>query len=74
MRTSSLTAPTLLTFQNKNISNPKRIATIFNTYFSTISKNIQAKIKYRYKNNTDYLTNENQISFFSHQQKKRKLH
>ena len=38
--------PTLLTFQNETIDNPKRIANIFNNYFSTIRKKTQAKIKY----------------------------
>ena len=36
MRSSSLITPTLLTFQNETIDNPKRSANIFNNYFSTI--------------------------------------
>ena len=64
MRSSSSITPTLLTFQNETIDNPKRIANIFNNYFSTIGKKNQAKIKYSHKNYTDYLTNENSNSFF----------
>ena len=64
MRSSSSITSTLLTFQNDTIDNPKRIANIFSSYFSTISKKTQAKIKYPYKNYTDYLTNENPNSFF----------
>ena len=64
LRSSSLITPTLLTFQNETSDNLKRITNIFNKYFSTISKNTQAKIKYSYKNYTDYLTNENPNSFF----------
>ena len=37
MKSSSLIPPTLLTFQNETIDNPKRIANIFNNYFSTVS-------------------------------------
>ena len=36
MRCSSLITPTLLTFQNETIDNPKRVANIFNNYFTTI--------------------------------------
>ena len=64
MRSSSSITPTLLTFQNETIDNSKRIANIFNNYFSTIGKKSQAKIKYSHKNYTDYLTNENSNSFF----------
>ena len=53
MRSSLLITPTLLTFQNEVIDNPKRIANIFNNYFSTIGENY-----------TDHLTNENPSSFF----------
>ena len=64
MKRSSSITPTLLTFQNETIDNPKRIANIFNNYFSTIGKKTQTKIKYSYKNYTDYLTKENPNSFF----------
>ena len=64
MRSSSSVTPTLLTFQNETTDNLKRIASIFNNVFSTISKKTQAKIKYSYKKCTDYLTNENPNSFF----------
>ena len=64
MRSSSSVTPTLLTFQNETTDNLKRIASIFNNDFSTISKKTQAKIKYSYKKCTDYLTNENPNSFF----------
>ena len=37
MKSSSLIPPTLLTFQNETIDNPKRVANIFNNYFSTVS-------------------------------------
>ena len=46
MRSSSSITPTSLTSQNETIDNPKRIANIFNNYFSTIRKKTQAKIKY----------------------------
>ena len=59
MRSSSSITSTLLTFQNKIIDNPKRIANIFNNYFSTISKKTQNKRKYPYKNYTDYLSSVN---------------
>ena len=45
MRRSSSINPTLLTFQNETIDNPKRTANIFNNYFSTIGKKTHAKIK-----------------------------
>ena len=64
MRRSSSITPTLLTFQNETIDDPKRIANIFNNYFSTIGENTQAKIKYSYKNYTDYLTKGNLNFFF----------
>ena len=64
MSGSSSITPTLLTLQNETIDNQKRIASIFNNYFSTIGKKTQAKIKYSYKNYTDYLTSENPHSFF----------
>ena len=55
MRSSSSITPTLLTFQNETIDNPKRIENIFNNFLSTIGKKTQAKIKYLYGNYTDYL-------------------
>ena len=64
MRNSSSITPTLLTVQNETVDNLKRIGNIFNNYFSTIGKKTQPKIKYSYKNYTDYLTNENRNSFF----------
>ena len=64
MRISSLIPSILLTFQNDTIDNPKRIANIFNNYFSNIDEKIQAKIKYSYKNYTDFLANESPNSFF----------
>ena len=48
MRSSSSITPTFLTFQNEAIDNPKRIAIIFNNYFSIIGKKTQAKIKFSY--------------------------
>ena len=63
-RNSSSITPTLLTFQNEIIYNPKRIANIFNNSLSTISKKTQAILKYSYKNYADYLTNKNPNSFF----------
>ena len=64
MRSFSWINPTLFTFQNKTINNPKRIANIFNNYISTIDKKTQGKIKCSHKNYTDYLINENLTSFF----------
>ena len=64
IRSSSSITPTLLTFQNETIDNPKRIANIFNNYFSTIGEKTQAKIKCPHKNYTDFLTDENPNSFF----------
>ena len=43
MRSSWSITPTLLTFQNETIDNSKRIANIFNQYFSTISKKPKLK-------------------------------
>ena len=53
MRSSSSITPTLLTFPNETLDNPKRIANIFYNYLSTIGKKTQAKIKYLRKNYTD---------------------
>ena len=64
MRRSSSITPNLLAFQNETIDNTKRIANIFNNYFSTIGEKTQAKRKYSNKNYTDYLTKENPNSFF----------
>ena len=64
MRSSSSITPTLVTFQNKTIDYPVKIAIIFNNFFSTISKKTLTKIKYLYKGYTVYLTNENP-KFFS---------
>ena len=65
IRSSSLITPTLLTFQNETIDNPKSIANIFNNYFSTIGKKTQDKIKYSYKNYTGYLSSVN-VCFLGH--------
>ena len=64
MRSSLLITPTLLTFQNEIIDNLKRIANIFNNYFSTIGEKTQAKMKYSHENYSDHLTNENPNAFF----------
>ena len=64
MGSSFSITPTLLSFQNESIDNPKRIANIFNNYFDTVGEKTQAKITYSHKNYTDYLTNENPNSFF----------
>ena len=73
MRRSSSITPTLLTFQNETIDNPKKIVNIFNNYFNTIGEKTQAKIKYSYKNYTDYLTKENPNSSFLSPTDKKKL-
>ena len=54
MKNSSSITPSLLTFKNENINNPKRIVNIFNNCF--MGEKIQAKIKYSHKNYTGYLT------------------
>ena len=64
MRSSSSITPTLLTFQNETTDNPKKIANIFNNYFSTVDKRTQEKKKCSYKNYTDYLTIKNPNSSF----------
>ena len=64
IRSSWLITPTSLTFQNETPDNWKRFASIFNNYFSTISEKTQAKMKYLYKNYSDYLTDENTNSFY----------
>ena len=64
MRSFSWISPTLFTFQNETINNPKRITNIFNNYISTIGKKTQAKMKCSHKNYTDCLINENLTSFF----------
>ena len=38
MRSSLSITPTLLTFQNEAIDNPKRITNIFDNFFTTIGK------------------------------------
>ena len=73
MRSFSWISPTLFTFQNETINNPKRITNIFNNYISTIGKKTQAKMKCSHKNYTDCLINENLTSFFFQQQTKKKL-
>ena len=73
MRSSSSITPTLLTCLNEAIDNPKRIANVFNNYFSTIGKKTQAKTKYSNKNYTDYLKNENQNFFFLSQTEKEEM-
>ena len=64
MRSSSSITPTLLTFQNETIDNSKKIANIFNNYFSTVDKKTQEKKKCSYENYTDYLTIKNPNSSF----------
>ena len=64
MKSSFSNTPILLTFQNESINNPERIANIFNTYFSTVGKETQAKIKHSHKKYTDYPLNENPDTFF----------
>ena len=64
IRSSWLITPTSLTFQNETPDNSKRFASTFNNYFSTIGEKTQAKIKYFYKNYSDYLTKENPSSFY----------
>ena len=49
MKSSSSNSPTLLSYQNKNINYPKRIANIFKNYFSTICEETQAKINIHIK-------------------------
>ena len=73
MRISSLIPSILLTFQNDTIDNPKRIANIFNNYFSNIDEKIQAKIKYYIKITLITLQTKALIPFSSHQQTKKKL-
>ena len=64
MRNSSSITPTLLTFQNEAIGNPKKITIIFNNYVSPVSKKSEVKIKYLYKSYTDYLKDKKTNSFF----------
>ena len=64
MKSSFSNSLTLLIFQNENLDNPERIASIFNSYFSTIGEKTQAKIKHSHKKYTDYLSNENPDTFF----------
>ena len=73
MRSSFLITPTLLTFQNEIIDNPKRIANIFNNYFSTIGEKTQPQISNSHENYTDHLTNENPNSFFLSPRGKEKI-
>ena len=50
---SSLHTPTVISFQNETIDNPKRIVNLFNKCFNTITKKIQAIISKIYENYTD---------------------
>ena len=43
MKRSSSITQTLLTFQNKNTNNPKRVADFFNNHSSTIRKKTKLK-------------------------------
>ena len=63
MKSSSSNSSMLRRHQNENIDNPKRIANIFNNYFSTIGEKTQVK-KHSHEKYTDCLTNENPDSFF----------
>ena len=63
MKSSSSITSTLLTLQNENLDNPKRIAKIFNNYFGTIGKKTEVKIKHSDDNYTDCFTNKNSNSF-----------
>ena len=70
MRISSLIPSILLTFQNDTIDNPKRIANIFNNYFSNIDEKIQ---NIHIKITLITLQTKALIPFSSHQQTKKKL-
>ena len=73
IKSSLQMTPTLLTFQNETIDNPKRIANIFNNYFSIIGKKTQARIKYLHKITLITSQTKTLIPFSSHQQTKKKL-
>ena len=66
MKSSSSNSPTLHTFQNEDIDNPKRITNIFNNYFSTIDEEDQEKIKHSHKKYTDNLRDEILTRFSFH--------
>ena len=51
-------------FQKVFVNSKKKIENIFSNYISTIGEKTQTKIKYYFKNYTDYLTNEKPNSLF----------
>ena len=73
MRSSSSITPTLLTFQNETIDNPKRIANILNSYFSTIGEKTQTQKNIHIKITLITSQTKTRIPFSSHQQTKKKL-
>ena len=73
MRSSSSITPTLLTFQNETIDNPKRIANILNSYCSTIGEKTQTQKNIHIKITLITSQTKTRILFSSHQQTKKKL-
>ena len=61
---NSKTQPTSILVKNELISDPKKVADEFNTYFSTIASNLQDKIKYFGKDFSIYLKNSNINNLF----------
>ena len=54
----------LLSHNNENITDPKKMADIFNDYFSTIAQKTKSNIKNSYKSFKDFLINPTGNTFF----------
>ena len=56
--------PSCIRINNNIITEPKEIANNFNNYFANIGQNLQSKIYQKDLNYKEYLTQENDYSFF----------
>ena len=54
----------LLSQDNETVSNPKKIAYIFNDYFSTIAEKTKVKVRFSNKSFDEFLQHPNKNSFF----------
>ena len=61
---SASSSPNLLNFNNELTSDPLKMASVFNKYFSLVGEKTQSKIRFSNKNYTDYLHGENFNYFF----------
>ena len=64
LKNSASGSPSVINFNNELISDPLKIANVFNNYFSSIGEKTQSKTRFSNKNYNDYLHGENFNSFF----------